>query len=396
MNTPWHILDDLQAEEVTVPAGETLFSEGEMPRYAWMLADGEIILSKDAQPIENVRAASAHQPLDEWAVMGNVAHTMRAIARVESRLQRYRVEALYAHPEFSEVARKCLATLLIRENARREALESSVSYQPYSAQLIPGPFEFPNSEIVFIFCDAALREVPLPQGMQLLGSRILIAAAHFPQSHSVHTPQHRFDYRETTFFLPVRVGSHVGLYVPYIFTDLYEPILLGREFYGFPKQIGQTVIHKADHAACNLHDDSIFKVGFASEQRADEAQLVGAFGTLFGVPNGVTSSAFRVGDTLLSAMGIPFYRRVSVFNHKRVPAADATLEKPSLAADRITRALFTVDRWQDIRRLDIDLALAHWVGAGTRIQHVRFREAFWTNLDMRLSVGQVLRDFNAE
>jgi acetoacetate decarboxylase len=43
-------------------------------------------------------------------------------------------------------------------------------------------------------------------------------------------------------FVPARFGSGIGLYVPFIYPSAWEPILLGREIYGFPKRLGKTAL----------------------------------------------------------------------------------------------------------------------------------------------------------
>jgi CRP-like cAMP-binding protein len=377
------------AQTVTIAAGETLFAEGDAPDYAYVRLTGTCTLSRHAQPIGN---APLDTVLDAIAILGDVPHTQRAITQTACTFLRWDRSDLRQSTAFTMAARRYLAHQLQQAQAERERIAQPVHYDTHSAQVLPGPFAFHNSVIRFVFCTAELPHLRLPTGVQRIGQSLLIGIADFRDAQYVHRPQARFHYTETTVFVPVRVGAKLGLYVPYIYPSTYEPILLGREIYGFPKRLGRTDITPT---TSSLHVAGAEYLTLTHDQRtpANEASIVGAFGRLFGVPNLVTATAFRAGDTLLAAIGVPFYRRVNVFNHKRIPAVTSQHGAPQYAVDRLTQAIFSVERWHSIdhlptARLDLGHALHDW--------EVTLREAYDTTLAMRLSTGRVVRDYQAD
>jgi hypothetical protein len=85
-------------------------------------------------------------------------------------------------------------------------------------------------------------------------------------------------------------------------------------------------------------------------------------------------------------MRFPAYRRVDVYNHKRFLAPDATVEIPKYDLDTLTRATFGVLRWFQIARMDSPHLT---VSAGQLVNaNLTLREAYFAQLDMRLSLGQ--------
>ncbi|MDQ7028162.1 MAG: acetoacetate decarboxylase family protein [Anaerolineae bacterium] len=376
-----------QAEKITILASETLFQEGDRAQYAYVRVIGRCMLSRHAEPLGE---ASATDILDELAVLGGLAHTQRAITLTDCEFLRWQIDDLWRDATFSKIARQYLVTHLQQSQSRLDQLQAPVHYRPDTAQVQAGPYVFPNSTIIFVFCTAPKMDFPLPQGVSRIGNRLLIGIADFQNAYYHHNPDARFSYTETTFFVPVRVGLSLGLYVPYIYPSAYEPIVLGREIYGFPKQLGETRLSDSQ-ASLAISGEDTFRFTIGKHDKSSEPRIVGAFGQLFGVTGRITSAAFAIGDSLLSMMNVPFYRRVSVFNHKRIPSATTTRDKPTYDVDMLTQAIFSVEHWQKIDHLPN--AKLQVTGGIFKQWDITLYDAFYTELSMRLSTGRITRDY---
>jgi len=122
--------------------------------------------------------------------------------------------------------------------------------------------------------------------------------------------------------------------------------------------------------------------------------LLRALSDWVGVPGHVTEAAFRIGDNLLSAMRVPLYRRVSVYNHKHIAAANSTHDEPAYDVNSLTRSIFSVTHWHEIAKIS-DPQLN--VNAGPlKNADVVLREAYYTKLNMRLSTGITLNNYNED
>jgi acetoacetate decarboxylase len=385
LNIPPHIQE--KAEKITFPAGTTLFQEGDTPQYAYVRVMGRCMLSRHAEPLGE---APDSDILDEWAVLGGLPHTQRAITITDCEFMRWNINDLWHDEVFSKIARQYLAHHLTQAQTKLAQLQAPVHYQPYSAQVQAGPFVFPQSTIVFAFCHAPKMKLTLLQGVSQVGSGLLIGIANFQNAYYHHNPDARFSYTETTVFVPVRVGMSLGLYVPYIYPSTYEPIVIGREIYGFPKQLGDTQLSHSQSSLTVLGENYL-SLQHGKHNTSNEPRIVGAFGQLFGVTGRITSAAFAIGDTLLSMMNVPFYRRVSVFNHKRIPSITTTHDKPAYDVDMLTQAIFSVEHWQKVSHLpDATLKVT---GETFKTWDIKLRDAFYTELSMRLSTGRMVRDY---
>lgn len=372
-----------------IAAGDTLCYAGDPADTLDLLVAGRCMVFPGADVIAPVL-------LDPAAGLGGLPHTVKITAITESEVWRWPVAALWDSVHFRETARRWLARALLDAQDRRDALAAPVSYQGNSAQVMPGPFMFEDVTLIFAFCDANLDDLrpTLPDGLRIFrrpGRRrdsVLLALADFPVAYSEHAPDIRFGYTETTVFVPVWCGRRIGLFVPYIYPSTYAPILPGREVYGFPKRLGFTAL--AGRAASLAVDGTDhLALTWESQQASSEPRLVRALMDWLGLEGWSLSVAFRAGDTLRQVMGLPPFRAVSVYNHKHIPGVDSTPDAPTYAVNQITRAIFGVLRWYQIARLDAP-ALAVTAGplAGA---DVRLREAFRTQLDMRLSAGRVVK-----
>lgn len=375
------------AERISLAAGDTLFQEGASPEYAYLRLSGRCMLSRDARPLGEARSDAL---LDGLAVLGGLPHTQRAIALTDCEFLRWSMARLWQQDGFAAAARRFLAQELQHSQQRLHALEAPIHYLSRSAQLAPGPFTFDQSTVLFLFCQAATAKIVLPEGVSRVGDSLLVAIADFRNATYDHRPDARFGYTETTFFLPVRVGHRLGLYVPLIYPSSYEPILLGREIYGFPKQLGNTTLG-AQGATLDAQGDALLQVTWQSQEPSREARIVGAMGHCYGAPSQLTAAAFAVGDGLLSVTRLPFHRHINVFNHKRIPSVTSKHGALQYDVDQLTQAVFTVVRWHHIDRLHgADL---HTTGAVLREWDISLRDAYHTQVDMRLSTGRVLRDY---
>ncbi|MCA9913078.1 MAG: acetoacetate decarboxylase family protein [Anaerolineae bacterium] len=377
------------AERVTIPTQTTLFQEGQQAEYAYTLISGTCLLSQKMIPSGT---AKANDLLDELAILGDIPHTQRAITSTECTFLRWRLAELRQQEAFNEAARQILAHRLQQSETRLNELQAPIHHIEPGAQLEPGPFSFPNSTIIFTFCDAKL-ELDLPQGVSRTGNTMLIAFADFPHSHYANQPDWRFGYRETTFFVPVRVGRILGLYVPYIYSGAYEPILLGREIYGFPKQLGETAITQTS-ASLMVRHEAYLTLAWEDAQTSSESRIVGAMGRSFGAPGTLTSAAFSVGDVLTQAINLPIYRHINVFNHKRIAGTTTRESQRTYDVEQLTQAVFSIPHWHSIERLQ---------QAALQIQSpslygwdLRLRDAYRTRLDVRLSTGRTVRNYKAD
>lgn len=375
-----------------LPAGETLFQEGDIPAGLWLLRGGRLMLSRDAQP---EGPAQPDTLLDMIASLGGLPHTRRAIALTDCELLHWPVSAL-DFPAFAAAARRYLSGALQQTRERLAALEAPIHYAG-GADLTPGPFVFDDVTLVMAFCDGGrdALNVPVPDGIARFhgpGGRggVLLALADFPRAYPDHTPQARFAYTETTCFIPVRRGWRLGLYPAYIYPSAWEPILLGREVYGFPKRLGNTVFSDKS-VALSVDGTPYAALTWTSETNASEPRLLRAFSDWLGMEGRITETVFRVGDFLLEAMRSRLYRRISVYNRKRIIGAASTLARPVYDVDMLTQAIFTVTHWDHIARLE-DAALTI-PGGPLHQAGLRLREAFYTRLGMRLSTGRVIRDY---
>lgn len=382
------------AETRHLPAGETLFREGDTPTGLWLLRDGRLMLSRNTQPEGEAQPDTL---LDVIPSLGGLPHTRRAIALADCDLLHWPASAL-DFPPFAAAARRYLSGALLQTRERLSVLEAPIHYAGDSADLLPGPFAFDDVTLIMAFCDAGrdTLDQPLPDGITRFrgpgGGRggVLLALADFPQAYPDHAPEARFSYTETTCFIPVRRGWRLGLYPAYIYPSAWEPILLGREIYGFPKRPGNTVFSEKS-VALNVDGMPYASLTWGSETNASEPRLLRAFSDWLGIEGRITETAFRVGDFLLEAMRSRLYRRISVYNHKRIPGAASTLARPVYDVDMLTQAIFSVMYWERITRLQ-DTALTLPDGP-LRDAGLRLREAFYTRLDMRLSTGRVIRNY---
>ena len=376
-------------------AGDVLCYEGDPAENVCALASGQLAATQAGASRGSLVPGDL---LDPIAVLGGLPHGVKLTALQAGDLLCWPAATWWADAPLAAAARGWLARELQTTRARLDALETPVHYTGPGARIAPGPFMFEDVTLIFAFCEGDLSAVraTLPPDLSIFRrpwrgrDSVLLALADFPTAYPVDDSSARFGYTETTVFVPARHRYRVGLYVPYIYPSTWEPILLGREIYGFPKQLGHTTLSPR---AAALHVDGAPHVELTWEGlvASDEIRLVRALMDWLGLEGRSLSLAFQAGDTLRRAMQLPPYRRVGVYNHKRVLAADSARDAPTWAVDQLTHAIFGVLRWYQVARMQApQLAVLGGPLAGANLT---LREAFRTQLDMRLSTARVLRDY---
>jgi hypothetical protein len=181
------------------------------------------------------------------------------------------------------------------------------------------------------------------------------------------------------------------LYVPYIFSSAWEPILLGREIYGFPKRLGQTEFDGTE-VRVSVDGQPLCHFEWQGGEAASEAQLVGAFSEAMGIMGQMTTLAFQAGEVLRRIARLPAHRRVDVYNWRQMLAPPATAQGMQLETNQLTRAIFGVMSWIQIAQLHHPQLLIQaepLAGLGLYL-----RSAYRTQLNMRLSAGRVVENFD--
>lgn len=375
-------------------AGDVLWYEGDPAVTLTLLFEGQVSLSWGGSPRGVCLPGSL---LDPAASLGDAPHTVKAAASTACHVIEWPLDRLRDVPAFGEFARRYLAVCLRQSQSRLSALAVPIHYIG-RAEIRPGPYLFPDASVTFAFCRAARVpiEAALPEGLSLLDlpggeqAPVLVGVADFPDAHPESEPSARFSYTETTVFVPVRYGATPGVFIPYIYPSSWEPILVGREVYGFPKQLGNTVIGSRE-ASLSVDEIPWFSLGWERQETCDEMKLVGALMAWLGIERHIASAAFQLGDAMRQAARLPAYRRIDVFNHKRVPSVDSSDDAPRYDVDQLTQAVFGVMRWFSITRL-VGAELTTFAGPLHEAQ-LTLHEAYRTRLDMRLSTGRVVRDY---
>ena len=386
------------AETYQISAGEMLFAEGDAAQYLYILLSGKLMLSRDATPLGEARQGDL---LDPIPVLGLLAYTQRAIALSDCQLLGWDVTKLLQIATFPVAVQRYLAQHLLVTQSRLSELEAPTHYYDDSAQPFTGPFAFPNTTMVIALCDANLDFLRprLPDDLSIfrVGWRkhdsVFLALAEFRGAHPDSQPEAAFSYTETTLFVPVRYKRQLGFFPAYIYPSTYEPILLGREIYGFPKRFGLTTFAE-DSTTLRVDGDVHYRLSHDRAEPTNEPRLIRAMSDWLGLEGRVTEAAFRIGDVLLDTVQVGLHRRIGVFNHKRVLSATATQSKRVYDINQLTQGVFTVLKWQAIEKLSG--AELQVFGGPLRYADLHLREAYRTQLDMRLSTGRVLKDYQRE
>lgn len=370
-----------QAERRDLPAERVLFYPGDATDCLYMLESG-------AGVYENGQSVQPGTCLDDIAVLSALPHATKFTAQTDCVILCWPMADIW--PIIQHAARQYLGRSYQQNKQRLDALAAPIHYQDDA--LVPGAFMFENTTLILAFCE--INHIHLPDGLSLFrrpgreSVPLLLAVADFAHAYYEHTPEATFRYTETSYFIPVRHGRQWGLFPAHIYPSAWEPILLGREIYGFPKRLGLTEF-APKQARLSVDGQSHFELTWASAQAKDETRLVQALSAWLGIAGSVAAVAFQAGEVLRKASRLPRHRRVDVFNHKRILAADAQHDARTYAVNQLTRAAFGVLRWYHIAALDDPQLIVHHSPVGA----ITLREAYRTQLDMRLSTARVANDY---
>jgi hypothetical protein len=389
-----------QLQARTLCAGEVLYYQGDPLQALYILEGGRYSVTQDGKTQAYTASADAPSILDLAAALGGLVHSHKWQALEECCVWQLPSAALWEWPDAQSLARRYLAEGWSAAQARYAALSAPITYDS-GAELPPGPFRFQNVTMIFAFCegDSQRLKALLPPGLSLLqrpyksSAPLLIALADFPHAQREDGRGAVFGYTETTFFIPVRQRSALGFYVPMIFPSAYEPILLGRELYGFPKRLGQTEF-KPRQVELSIDSQTYLELTWQGGQATSESELVGALGAWLGLEAHLTSAAFQASEVLRKLARLPRHRRVDVYNHKKNPSAESSQAQPRYAVNQLTRATFGVLQWHQVTRLE-GLAL-DWKGQTaltSSIGAVTLQRAYRTQLELRLGLGRVVKDY---
>jgi len=361
--------------------GEVLFYIGDPAPCLYALLEGKIALSTSTGQTQTVCAPAWLEPL---SALGGLPQSHKASALTPCRLESYPVESLLADVAFNAQARAYLAGRAQEAEKRRDELAAPLRYEQ-GARLPSGGYRFDEALMLFAFCEGARPplQASLPPALRLLelpmrtSAPVLLVFADFPRAYLESAPEHVFRYQETTFFLPVRYREALGLTVPQIYPSTYEPILLGRELYGFPKRLGETVFSRGGVSLC-VDGERQVTLTWAGGEESSERALVGALGAWLGLSGAGTALAFSAGEVLRRALRLPSRRRVDVYNPFFSP----------FAPPHLTRATFGVLRWYSVARLEAPSLTAE--GSLTRDLALRVSSAYRTRLDLRLGKARAV------
>jgi CRP-like cAMP-binding protein len=392
--------DDLRSEialsavERVLSSGDVLLYEGDPSVTLFLLVEGEIHLTRNQQGRE---VLYPQQIIDEASILSGQPHRMRAVAAGSCRLLTWIMDDLLEDHRFRDAARLQLGRSLVAAQTRLADVNTPIHYTS-GAAISPGPFIFENASIIFAFCEADSDPIlaTLPDGLSLLRlpgrsrAPVFITFADFPNSYPEQDESARFGYTETSVFIPVRCGSVPGVHIPYLYPSAWEAILIGREVYGFPKQLGHTIISTQD-ASLSVDGALNLNLSWDGTNQSSEAELVGALMGWLGIERHLAAAAFQLGDLARSAAGLPPHRRVDVFCHKRNPSVDSTASIPRYDVDQLTHAVFGVLRWHQVMRV-LNPRLS--VSNGPLVDmHLNLLDAYRTRLNMRLSTGKIERNY---
>lgn len=387
------------AQMQTYAAGEVICYQGDPADQLQLVIAGTCQISVG---LTDQGIAEADTVLDIVATLGGLPHQVKVTAREPVTLHQWRMDDLWQMPQFAAYAHQYMAQRLLAAEQRRDELAAPLHHlDPYRATLPTDSFLFEEATLIFAFCRVRLDFLrPLVPDelsiLQIFGgdtAPLLIAFADFPVGYPEHNPAATFGYRETTFFVPIRYQTAFGLYVSAIVSSAYEPILIGRETYGFPKQIGDTRF-ATKQVALEIGTTPALQLAWQSAVGSSETDLIRALSDWLGVAGRVTAAAFSAGELLRKLTRLPAFRRVDVYNHKCIPAADSTADAPRYEVNALTRTTFGVLQWRQITRLN-GLALQpmgdFWAGSDLHIQ-----AAYRTQLDMRLGTGRVVINYGEQ
>ena len=112
---------------------------------------------------------------------------------------------------------------------------------PYCNRMtFPGPYKGVQCELLYLFCKRSDQEMELatPPGVDWLTGTYMICAARYPDFRAVHALQWvQMKYQEVSIMVPAWVEGQLlpSILIPYIYVDAVQPLIAGREVFGYPK-----------------------------------------------------------------------------------------------------------------------------------------------------------------
>ncbi|MCP4919084.1 MAG: hypothetical protein GY913_19435 [Proteobacteria bacterium] len=183
----------------------------------------------------------------EVACFAGTPQTMTTEGRTDALLLRIPAETLHDLAAFPFPFATWFLTELARHatqwpaSAQMTNQFGELQTYPYcNSSTFPGPYQAVQCELVYLFCKRAGQEMELatPPRVSWLGDSYMICAAHYPDFHSVHALEYvQMKYSEVSVMVPALVeGQELPkILIPFVYADSVQPVLAGREVYGYPK-----------------------------------------------------------------------------------------------------------------------------------------------------------------
>lgn len=278
-------------------------------------------------------------------------------------------------------------------------------YVPGTAALLPGPYFMNDADMVVLVLESeepgwASRQLPpgvfKPPGG---GERFLLVLAHFGEVTCEHATAAtvRFDYQETTVFLPCIAMGRPGAFTPILFPDSLMAITLGREVYGFPKRFAKTVLDlEQRYAELEVDERLAFWCAWGEPEEVDADRFADR---LVEVLLGDGELADKLGDltgawyqTLFGPDAHTTFPPLSAFVRQVVPDVSFPGEQGIVPAlDRLVRVPFGVG---DVKSFHL-LSAPHLERVRADfLPPCKVLLAASVNLDMHFGVKQVIADYN--
>lgn len=225
-----------------------LFDAGEDATTAWLILEGSL-----DEWVQQTRSAvrEAEQWIGEVAVFARQRQSTEAQARVSTKVLAVPAELLlelsaaegdFANDMALEIASHAASWSIHSQLGVRTALKQV--YPDSNRMTFPGPYLGTRCELFYFFIQKPPGglEISRPPGVEWmkLAPYFLLCAARYPDFRAVNALQWvRMSYQEIAVMVPTTIGDGLlpKLYFPYIYLDSAQPLVAGREVYGYPKML---------------------------------------------------------------------------------------------------------------------------------------------------------------
>lgn len=229
---------------ITLGDNITLFSSGEESDTCWLILSGTI-----DEWIEQNRAAvrSPGEFIGEVSTFARSPLTTTCEGRTDCVLleipgvlirELASFPFVFANWFLGEVARHATQWAAATELT---AQYGELQTYPYcNSSTFPGPYEGIQCELVYLFCKREGEEMALatPPRVSWMTDAYMICAAHYPDFHSQFALKYvQMKYSEVSVMVPAWVEGQdlPQILMPYVYADSVQPVLAGREVFGYPK-----------------------------------------------------------------------------------------------------------------------------------------------------------------